>query len=196
MRKNADDDEWKRRLTYWAILMRSWINGDPTKLVISRAISYYERRGSFAHRGPASNYQLVHIPFDPNSTELINLIIEKTLRDLEGGLRHVIFGYLRNYYDLIAASKGHYEETNVATLVEFGTTEPIEMQLQEMGFSREVARELRINYSDSVQMAADGTLTRLNYFAIVEDASVSIETKSELESIFGKFYNRKRYGTG
>lgn len=196
MRKNADDDEWKRRLTYWAILMRSWVNGDPTKLVISRAISYYERRGSFAHRGPASNYQLVHIPFDPNSTELINLIIEKTLRDLEGGLRHVIFGYLRNYYDLIAASKGHYEETNVATLVEFGTTEPIEMQLQEMGFSREVARELRINYSDSVQVAADGTLTRLNYFAIVEDASVSIETKSELESIFGKFYNRKRYGTG
>lgn len=192
MRKNADDDEWRRRLTYWAILMRSWVNGDPTKLMIAKSISYYERQGSFAYRGPASDYHLVQIPFDPNPTELINLIIEKTLRDLEGGLRHVIFGYLRNYYDLIAASKGQeeeIEETNLAALVEFGTTEPIEMQLQEIGFSREVARELRSDYSDLVRMSPTGILTRLDYFSIIEDAALSMESRSELESIFGKFYD-------
>lgn len=187
MPKNADADGWERRLYYWALLMRGWVRGDPISRVISSSIAYYSQRGWISYRDYSREESLVTEPFDSRSAKHVNLIIEWTLRDIEGGLRFRIIGYLQNFFDVSVAACGRQASgVNVATLVEYGTTDERAIQLQEVGFGRAVATELLLDYENALQFSDALELEDLDYALILTSDTLSDEARAELENIMVK----------
>lgn len=176
-----------RRLMYWAILMRGWVRGDPLNRVIGESIAYYIRRGEIKYRDFSRAESLVEEAFNPNSAKHINLVIEWTLRDIEGGLRFRIIAYLQNFYDMSVLALGQENSgTNVATLVEYGTTDSRAIELQEIGFSRGVATELLSDHADCLRFSASGELEEIDETALLVGENLGEEACSEVASILVK----------
>jgi len=187
MPKNADAAGWERRLYYWALLMRGWVRGDPISRVISSSIAYYSQRGLITYRDYSREESLVSEPFDRKSAKHVNLIIEWTLRDIEGGLRFRIIGYLQNFFDVSVMALGRdVSGINVAALVEYGTTDQRAIQLQEVGFGRAVATELLTGHADSLQFSDADELEEFDYEAITASTALSDEARAEVENIMVK----------
>jgi hypothetical protein len=174
------------RLRYWALLMLTWVRGDPLSLVISNAIAYYVQSGSISYEDySGGNRQLITEQFNQRSGKHINLVIEWTMRDIEGGLRFKITGYLENYYDLSLSALGQEGAgINVASLVEYGSTDSRVIELQQIGFSRGVASKLVNDHSDCLVFYDSGELQSIDDETLLQrsdlDASVVEETTSIL----------------
>lgn len=178
---------YEARLRYWASLMLSWITGDPLNMVIGRAIAYRAEIGTIKYRDHSQTNSLVEERFNADSAKHINIIIEETLRDLEGGLRFRVIGYLENYYDISAQVLGMEPAgVNLANLVEFGSTDPKVVELQEVGFSRGVAIKLLANHSDVLHFAQNGELDSVNDAVLLGRVNLDEEARREAESILLK----------
>ncbi|TFD37781.1 DEAD/DEAH box helicase [Cryobacterium sp. TMT1-19] len=187
MPRNADDAGWERRLFYWALLMRGWVRGDPINRVISSSIAYYAQRGWISYRDYSREESLVTEPFNRQSAKHVNLIIEWTLRDIEGGLRFRIIGYLQNFFDVSVMSLGREASgINVAALVEYGTADPRAIQLQEVGFGRTVAAEILSDHLDALQFSHAHELEDFDHEAILKSINLSDEARVEVENIMVK----------
>ncbi|MBC9936022.1 MULTISPECIES: DEAD/DEAH box helicase [unclassified Leucobacter] len=187
MPKNADADGWERRLYYWALLMRGWVRGDPISRVISSSIAYYTQRGWITYRDYSREESLVAEPFDRKSAKHVNFIIEWTLRDIEGGLRFRIIGYLQNFFDVSVMALGRDAAgVNVATLVEYGTRDQRAIQLQEVGFGRTVATELLTEHLDALQFSVADELEGFDYDSVLKSTKLSDEARAEVENIMVK----------
>lgn len=187
MPKDVDADTWDRRLYYWALLMRSWVRGDPVSRVISSSIAYYTQRGWIKYRDYSREESLVEERFDRNSPKHINLIIEWTLRDIEGGLRFRIISYLQNFFDVSMAALGpEASGVNVATLVEYGTTDRRAIQLQEVGFGRDIATELIERHSEALKFSEFDELEGFDHELILRNLNLSVEARTEVENIMVK----------
>lgn len=187
MPRNADAAGWDRRLYYWALLMRGWVRGDPISRVISSSIAYYSRTGWITYRDYSRAESLVREPFDRKSAKHINLIIEWTLRDIEGGLRFRIIGYLQNFFDVSVEALGRQASgINVATLVEYGTTDQRAIQLQEVGFGRTVAAELLTDHLDALSFSFADELDGFDYEKVLASTELSDEARAEVKNIMVK----------
>ena len=187
MPKQADQKGWEARLRYWAILMRNWVRGYPICQIIARAISYHNQSGKITYRDYSKSPYLVTDPFDNNNPKHINILIEKTFTDIENGLRFRIVGYLQNYYDLSDIILGpNASGINVATLVEYGTTDRKAIELQEVGFSRDVARELLMRSKHLISFSQNNELDNLDYIEILKIKELSDQARVELENIMMK----------
>jgi hypothetical protein len=185
--KNTTAEGADRRLYYWALLMRGWVRGDPINRVISSAIAYRARQGTISYRDYSREESLVVEPFNAKSANHVNLVIEWTLRDIEGGLRFLIIGYLQNFYDISVAAVGRAKSgLNVATLVEYGTADPRAIQLQEVGFSRAIATELLADHSARLRFSASGELEDIDEDSILAAPKLSDEARAEVSSILQK----------
>lgn len=181
--KNTSDDGAAARLRYWATLMQSWVRGDPLSLVITRAINHETKVGQISYRDYSRFPSLVTEPFDASSALHVNLVIEQTLRDLEGGLRFRIIAYLQNFFDVSVTALGVDQAgINVATLVEYGTDDPQAIELQEIGFSRSSAAELVSGHSDCLVYSDDGELLDIDRTALLA-RSTTADLRAEVENI-------------
>ena len=187
MPKNADAEGWDRRLYYWALLMRGWVRGDPINRVIASSIAYHSRQGWITYRDYTREESLVKEPFNRNSAKHVNLIIEWTLRDIEGGLRFRIIGYLQNFFDVSVTALGRERSgINVATLVEYGTSDKRAIQLQEIGFGRTVAAELLVEHLDALQFTAQDELEEFDFELVLGRPNLSEDARAEIENIMRK----------
>jgi len=179
---------YELRLRYWALLMLTWVRGDPLSLVISRAIAYHVRQGLITYEDYSTgSRELVNEPFSANSPKHINLVIEWTMRDLEGGLRFKIISYLENYYDLSSMALGpDGAGINVATLVEYGSTDPKVIELQEVGFSRGVALKLITDHADCLNFTTKGELDSIDEVILLQRSGLDAEIRGEAENILVK----------
>lgn len=184
---NTSDEGADARLWYWAILMNSWVRGDPLNRVIANSIRYYTNRGSITYRDYSRAESLVTEPFDVRSSMHINLVIEWTMRDIEGGLRFRIIAYLQNFYDISVLALGHGNAgINVATLVEYGTTDFRAIELQEVGFSRGVANELLAEHGDCLTFTEAGEVDEIDHDALLDREGLSSDARDEVERILAK----------
>ena len=125
--------------------------------------------------------------FNPKSAKHVNIIIEDTLRDIEGGLRFRIIGYLQNYYDLSRSAFGENNAgVNVANLVEYGTTDSRVIELQEIGFSRGVATSLVRRHLERLQFADSGELIAIDVDQLLRRLEGGSEAHTEVSSILVK----------
>lgn len=174
------------RLRYWAFLMLTWVRGDPLNMVISNSIAYYVQSGSITYEDYSTGVrQVITEQFNRRSAKHVNLVIELTMRNIEGGLRFKITGYLENYYDLSSSALGQEGAgINFASLVEFGSTDPRMIELQQIGFSRGVASKLVNDHSDCLVFHETGELQSIDAETLLQrsdlDASVVEETASIL----------------
>ena len=75
---------------------------------------------------------------------------------------------------------------NVATLVEYGTTDRKAIELQEVGFSRDIARELLMLSKHLISFSQDNELDNLDYVEILKIKELSDQARVELENIMMK----------
>lgn len=185
--KNTTAQGADRRLLYWAMLMRSWVRGEALNQVISSSIAYHRKQGTITYRDYSRNPSLVTDVFNPNSAMHINLIIEWTLRDIEGGLRFRIIAYLQNYFEMSVLALGApHAGVNVATLVEYGTADERAVELQEIGFSRGVATKLLEEHSDCMTFSDNGVLEAFDDGRLLAKEGVDQEVSTEVQNILTK----------
>ncbi|MEA5054961.1 MAG: DEAD/DEAH box helicase, partial [Propionicimonas sp.] len=179
---------YELRLRYWALLMLYWVEGDPLSLVISRTIAYHTQQGVITYEDYSTgSRQLINERFSANSAKHINLVIERTMRDLEGGLRFKIINYLENYYDLSSTALGAAGAgINVATLVEYGSTDQQVIELQEIGFSRGVALKLIEEHTDCLHFTQSDELDSVDEEALLLTANLDTEVRDEVTNILVK----------
>lgn len=175
------------RLRYWATLMSYWVKGDPLVLVLKRSIAYHAKQGTIKYRDYGQSPYLIEESFRSEDPKHINLIIEETLRDLETGLRFKIISYLENFYDLAVQAIGTEKAgVNVAKLVEYGSSDPRVINLQEVGFSRGVALDLLSNWEKHLVFNVEFELESVNVESLLATGDLSDDTRAEVEDILRK----------
>lgn len=136
----------KNVLMYYAVLMNSWINSKPLHLIIKDIIEYYvyNKKDIFLSNNLSE-------PFERNNRNHINKVVNNTVSDIENVLRFKVKNYVSNYILLINEVKqkeGSPKSVDWSEYLEYGTTDNIIIELQNLGFPRHLAAFLKKNYID------------------------------------------------
>ena len=169
----------KERLKYFAVLMYSWIKSMPLNMMIIYIINYYKRKGEIWYKNET-------ITFDPNNRDHINLIINNLIADIDNTLRFKIKNYFLNYYLIVSEKFGkEIAGPNWAEYVEYGTTDSLIIELQNMGIPRHLSVLIKDDYAEYLKFE-DGTLIDINYEALMQniDCDKYNDEFEELKDIF------------
>ena len=157
-------------------------------LVINESLSHHMRAGELwlpNFSGGKSAKPFVKEEFDPNSKVHINHVIDQTLKDMDQGVGYRIHYYLKNYYDLCVDVFGEENAgIDLSILLEFGSSDPVEIELQKLGYSRESARKLRQTDLPYLEVSEKGILVGIDEEAIFRDDTFDDAVKRETADIF------------
>lgn len=130
------------KLKYYAVLMYTWITSKPLNMIIGNIINYYKKRGEIWH----NNEMFL---FNANSQEQINWVINSLISDIDSMLRFKIKNYFSNYYLLVAGKNGNeIAGADWSEYLEYGTTDQIIIDLQNVGLPRHLALLIKDNYME------------------------------------------------
>ncbi len=142
----------KNQLKYYAILMESWINSKPLKVLIQRTIDYFYNNGDERNLYIRQEGKLNPVKFDKENEFHINKLINDVVSDIENILRFKIKNYVSNYQALLKNKENL--NVNVAdweSYIEYGTTDNKAIEIQNLGFPRNIAIFLRDKYLDAFE---------------------------------------------
>lgn len=152
------------QLKYYATLMESWINSKPLKVLIQKTIDFYYNDGDVRDIYiREEDGRIKPMKFDKQNDFLINKVINDVVGDLENILRFKIKNYVSNYQDLLK-SKNNSILNNVdwESYIEYGTTDNTIIEIQNLGFPRNIAIFLKNNYSNAFQQNEKGIIFNIN----------------------------------
>lgn len=174
----------KGQLKYYATLMESWINSKPLKVIIQETINFYYNDGNERDMYiRQEDGKMKPIKFDKQNEILINKLINDVVGDLENILRFKIKNYVSNYQALLRNKNDSYSETNDwVSYIEYGTTDNNTIEIQNLGFPRNIAIFLRNNYVDAFIRDANGVIQNINESYLFENID-RIKFKFECEEL-------------
>lgn len=150
----------KNQLKYYATLMESWINTKPLKVLIQRTIDYFYNNGDERNLYiRQEDGKLKPVKFDKENEFHINKLINEVVSDIENILRFKIKNYVSNYQALLKSKDN--SNANVAdweSYVEYGTTDNETIEIQNLGFPRNIAIFLRDKYLDAFEKNNTGII--------------------------------------
>lgn len=159
---------------YSTILLR-WIRGNGLRTIILSAIRYKENNpetGVWSGKYKVADY------YDSGSKYHKNLVIAESLSVIENVLLFSISNYFRKVSLEYKAVHGvdHFEN-DWYEFVEYGTTNPDTIFLQQIGFSREAAIFIQTpsNYSKYISEVDDQKRIR---YSILECGNIGVETEA------------------
>lgn len=133
----------KKVLTYYAVLMNSWINSKPLNVIIKDAINDFvsNKKEIFLSNNQAEI-------FDSKDRVHINKLVNNVVSDIENVLRFKIKNYVTNYTLLNNMYIEEELESKIdwSEYLEYGTTDKIIIELQNLGFPRHLSTFLKKNY--------------------------------------------------
>lgn len=139
------------KLKYYAVLLKSWMEGRGLRYILSKSIEYYSSATPPREIYIDSNHRVRY----NGSVEHKNYIIAKTLRSLEQAIQFKLANYFLHFSTEYRSIHGKHalDGHDWYEFVEFGTTDPLEIFLQKNGFSREAATFMKKNASSFVTQA-------------------------------------------
>jgi len=160
------------KLRYYAVLMTEWIESKPLNLIIQSSIRYMH----------VNNIEL-SINHDPENREVfsrskpshINQVINDLLKDIENILRFKVKNYIMNYLKLTDQDDGEWQK-----YLEYGTNSQVIIELQKIGFERQIAIELGEQPSDSFIFNSNGEIIAIDTDKILL-TSISVDAKKQIE---------------
>lgn len=165
----------RTRLQYFAVLMYSWMKSTPLNMMIINIINYYKKKGEIWDKNET-------IPFDPNNRNQINLIINNLISDIDNVLRFKIKNYFLNYHLIVSEKIGKESVgTNWAEYVEYGTTDSVIIELQNIGIPRHLSMMIKDDYAEFLTFE-EGVLVDINAEALIENIDCD-KYKDELEEL-------------
>lgn len=124
----------RNKLKYYAVLMSQWVQSKPLNLIIKNTISHLERTKFELSLNHNPNNREV---FSPKNPQHLNQVINDLLKDIETILRFKVKNHVLNYLKLTSQSDGDWE-----SYLEYGTADPVIIELQKIGFERSVSIEI------------------------------------------------------
>ena len=147
----------KNKLGYYATLMESWINTKPLKVIIQNTIIYHYNNGN--ERDICireDDGMLKYVKFDKENEFHINKLINDVVSDIDNILRFKIKNYVSNYQALLKDKDKDKDILNLnvsvsdwESYIEYGTTDNKIIEIQNLGFPRNIAIFLRDKYLDA-----------------------------------------------
>lgn len=130
------------QLKYYAVLMYTWMSSKPLNMIIGNMINYYRKKGRIWHRNE-------YVLFAYTNKEHINWVINDLIADIDNALRFKIKNYFSNYYLLVAEKNGvEVAGADWSEYLEYGTTDKIIIDLQNVGFPRHIAMLIKEKYEE------------------------------------------------
>lgn len=142
----------KNQLKYYATLMESWINTKPLKVLIQKTIHYYYNNGNERDIYIREGGKLKAVKFDKENEFHINKLINDVVSDIENILRFKIKNYVSNYQALLKDKDIlNLNVSDWESYIEYGTTDNKTIEIQNLGFPRNIAIFLRDKYLDAFE---------------------------------------------
>lgn len=141
----------KNQLKYYATLMEAWINSKPLKVIIQKTIDFYYNNGDERNIYiRQKDGKIQEIKFDKQNDGHINKLINGIVGDLENILRFKIKNYVSNYQALLKNKSGLDQDIDDwGNYIEYGTTDSKIIEIQNLGFPRNIAIFLKGNYLEA-----------------------------------------------
>lgn len=134
-------------LKYYAVLMNQWMNGVSIKKIIETSIEYQVKNEKTVYKNGVNTNEL----FNRGNKEHINDLITSTLNNLEQIIQFKLQYYIENFINIIEYLSENEVVDNWGEYLEFGTTNPVEIGLQNLGLSRQTAKFLVENFSELIE---------------------------------------------
>ncbi|MDT4814807.1 DEAD/DEAH box helicase [compost metagenome] len=167
-------------LKYYAVLITEWANTKPLHLMIQSSINYHEKKGEIW----LTNQM---VPFDKNNKKHLNTAINGLISDIDNFIRFKIRSYFENYNMLLKERFGEKNSgANWSEFLEYGTTDPRIIELQNYGIPRHLAQFLMANFSTMMNFI-DRTAVPFDkdtILRLMDDSSDEYKELSEL-SLYG-----------
>lgn len=183
--KNQDDYVYKKILSYYAVIMIHWMNSKPLSLIISQSINYYitENKEIYNKQSQES------LGFFKENNQLhINTLINNILNDIDYILRFRIMRYFDNHYRILEAKLGKEQAgANWANFLEYGSTTKEIIELQNLGFPRNLASMLFKDFYSFLKRNLNGEVVEVEFLEILP-AIYGNKKYQELADFYEQYY--------
>lgn len=133
----------------------SWLMGSPLSVIIANSIKY----GKTVRDPEAYGW----VDFNPNDPLHLNQKIIETINCIESEVTFLLESCCSHFYQLTKSMHGESESgRNLAPVLEYGTMDSREAELQDYGFSRLAASEIVKRYKDCVTFSSDKNKLQVN----------------------------------
>ena len=157
-------------LNYYATILNQWINGAYISQIIKNSIEYAKRSGVVYSYGEKQKYE--------GSVEQINIIINQTLDTIENIIKFKIENYFSKFSELYKKRKGIDKiENDWYDFLSYGTNKKEIIELQKMGFSREIALKI---FKNSRYIIVENGLIYLSMNIFDDDNEDIVEEAKEV----------------
>ncbi|WP_121967249.1 DEAD/DEAH box helicase [Myroides sp. N17-2] len=165
-------------LKYYAVLMNQWINGLSLSQIISQSIDWYDSKGYTIK----INYIDSEV-FNKLNKQHVNILIENIIDDLEYILRFILEKYFNHYHQIVVNVIGEEKAgSNWATLLEYGTQNPLIIALQNIGFSRNTALKIFKNHRNTLQIT-ENKLIGVNKELLLKSLKIDSLEYNEIKKV-------------
>ncbi|MFR9302362.1 MAG: DEAD/DEAH box helicase [Fenollaria massiliensis] len=156
------------QLSYYAILLEGWINDKQLNYLIKKTIDYYYNNGDSKYIYLNKNEGRYYDKFDKTNAYHINSLINALIIDLENNIKYKIKAYVSNYQSILISNNIDCA-CDWEKYIDYGTTNPKLIDIQNLGFSRNIARFLSEKFN--------------NLFKVTEGEITGIESEQLKSSI-------------
>ena len=151
------DDYGNLQLIRWyAVILRQWMEGYGLNFIMRAAIKYREDNPENFRVGPRPQDVTT---YNPRSPEHKNIVFAQTLEVIDNIILFSISNYFLKFSNEYMRIHNITEwNNNWYEFVEYGTTNPVTIQLQRHGFSREAATYIKDNHPEWIVSQEDGSI--------------------------------------
>jgi hypothetical protein len=163
-------------IKWYAVILMQWIRGRGLSQIIYNAIRYKEKN---PYTGVWIESQKIDSYYDRNSKAHKNYVIAEILSVIDDILLFRIANYFRRFsleYKEVHHVKSF--ENDWYEYVEYGTTNPLTIYLQQYGFSREASEYIERSTNRKKYLLKEGDNVRIKK-AILKCGNIGVETESQ-----------------
>lgn len=178
----------KEFLKHYASLMSDWMNSKSLNEIIRQTL--YNYRGKEIKIGYYPNGRVNIVPFDHKNKLHINILINKTISEIDTAIRFTLKNYFENYYCILEAHFGKNAcGQDWALYMEHGTTKKELIEIQKLGVPRHLSKLFYEDFGKFITFNENRELISLKKSQIYEKltSSKKPEYKELMDSLIDNY---------
>ncbi len=160
----------KEKLSYYAVLLNQWMVGHSVRRIIDKSIEHHKITGAIF-----DNKEKKIVQYSGKSSQDNSIVVE-SLTSIEDILLFSISNYFTKFSERYKFLKNVNKiENDWSEYIDFGTNDDIIIELQKIGFSREIAKIIK--KSNLAKLDEDSLLSFSQYIFNIDNEQLISELK-------------------